>query len=73
MRSIWLGGLAVLAPALAVLHFKEDSKERSSSKTFAIAGTTWHEGLDQAKLIARERQRPILLLQMFGSLDEEFC
>jgi hypothetical protein len=44
-----------------------------SSRTCTVAGVRWFEGIAQAKQVAAERRKPILLLQMFGSLDDAFC
>ena len=33
----------------------------------------WHATMDEARLAARRSGRPILLFQMMGNLDEQFC
>lgn len=33
----------------------------------------WESNLDRARTRALREHKPILLLQMFGRLDEEFC
>ena len=33
----------------------------------------WHESLDAAKEAASQSGKPILLFQLLGRLDEEFC
>jgi hypothetical protein len=41
--------------------------------TTTIAGTRWHASFAAAQAEARRDGKPILLLQLFGRLDEEFC
>jgi hypothetical protein len=72
MKLVWISAITILLPTVAVLHAKENPR-LAPPKTHAIAGVTWTEGLESAKKIARQTNKPILLLQMFGSLDEEFC
>lgn len=38
-----------------------------------LAGLTWHSSLDDALQIARKENKPVLHLQMFGRLNDEFC
>jgi hypothetical protein len=44
-----------------------------SSLLPAIAAPHWETSLDAARHRAAREHRPILLLQMFGRLDEQFC
>jgi hypothetical protein len=41
--------------------------------TTTIAGVRWHASFAAARAEARRDGKPILLLQLFGRLDEEFC
>jgi hypothetical protein len=38
-----------------------------------VAGIRWEGSIDLAKQRAAREHEPILLLQMFGRLDDEFC
>ena len=38
-----------------------------------VAGVSWHSDLKAASEQARREDKPILLLQMFGRLDDELC
>jgi hypothetical protein len=38
-----------------------------------LAGKTWHGSLDEALVIARRENKPVLHLQMFGKLDDALC
>lgn len=37
------------------------------------ASTTWYESLARARFHAAREDKPILLLSMFGRLDEQWC
>ncbi len=37
------------------------------------AATTWYETLDRARVRAQSSGKPILLLSMFGRLDQRWC
>lgn len=38
-----------------------------------LAGTTWHGNPLAAVALARKTDKPLLVLDMFGRLDETFC
>lgn len=39
----------------------------------SVASTTWYETLDRARPRAQKEGKPILLLSMFGRLDQRWC
>jgi hypothetical protein len=38
-----------------------------------LAGVVWESSFAAAKARAEREGKPVLLLQLFGRLDEEFC
>ena len=52
-----------LKPQAAHIHSQEGLQ---------LAGATWHR-LPEAQRLAQREHKPILLLQMFGELDQKWC
>lgn len=46
---------------------------RESTGDVILAGATWHSDLEEAKALARDTGKPILLFDMVGRLDERWC
>jgi hypothetical protein len=44
-----------------------------ASKKVTLAGVVWEPSLAGAETRAKSEKKPILLLQMFGGLDDAFC
>ncbi len=70
----------VLIGCLATVHgaSRSDIDATNDGHTSAIegveiAGSLWHSSLNQALLLATKLDKPVLHLQMFGRLDDEFC
>ncbi len=59
---------AALLPTLAVR-----ADQAPPPSTTRIAGVAWHASFDAACALARERNKPVLLLEMIGRLDQEHC
>ena len=38
-----------------------------------VAGVGWHNSFEDARQVSRATGKPILHLQMFGKLNDEFC
>ena len=38
-----------------------------------IGGVRWHGSLAKARAVAAQENRPVVLLSLFGRLDQEFC
>lgn len=74
MRRIWLAALAVavLGGAAALAEDARRSRE-TRMPDVTLAGVTWRGDFGAARKEAAATGRPILLLQLFGRLDEEFC
>lgn len=45
----------------------------ASARSITLGGTTWTDDLDAAFAKARRTHKPVLVLAMFGQLDERFC
>jgi len=60
--------LAGLSPLLLALGSPDPEPERVQPGDVA-----WHADLEAAQAAAAESGRPILLFQLLGKLDEEFC
>ena len=79
MRAVSIAGACACAGLLLVLAGNARSEALSGgSRTEApaptrIAGVTWETSVARAMERARREGKPILLLQLFGRLDEEFC
>lgn len=58
---------AALLPTLAV------RADQAPPSTTRIAGVAWYASFDAACALARERNKPVLLLEMIGRLDQEHC
>jgi hypothetical protein len=63
---------ASVAGAIAV-NQPETIPAAPDAKSVTLAGKTWHGSLDEALAIAKEENKPVLHLQMFGKLDDAFC
>jgi hypothetical protein len=63
---------ASLLPAPAVVAQPAAKSHTNSRAAVELAGATWHRWPEAQSLAAREG-KPILLLQMFGQLDEKWC
>lgn len=44
-----------------------------SSKDVVIGGVRWRASLEQARERAARENKPVVLLNLFGRLDQEFC
>jgi len=71
-----------MLPDLRIWSRSENASLRLASKRAlgAITGQwasqtdlVWERTFDAAKLKAKEQKKPILVLQLFGDLDAEFC
>ena len=52
---------------------RQGPTEQPARGNVEIAGVLWHGTLERARVIAEKEQKPILLLQMFGRLDDAMC
>jgi len=75
MKTIWIlaaaavgiGGLTIAATgARSITPAPEKAK-------IVLAGVTWENSLEAALARSAKENKPVLHLQMFGNLDDEFC
>jgi hypothetical protein len=73
MKSrIALAGVLAVAAILAVGAGGDKPTSAKSKKTL-VAGVAWETSFEAAKEQAKREGKPILLMQLFGKLDDEFC
>ena len=58
--------LALVIPVLLAAAFRVQAASRTGL-------VHWQPSMDAARDVAQAQHKPILLLQMFGRLDEELC
>lgn len=70
-----VGAAAIVAVAaiLAIGAGIENAPAPPKSKKTLVAGVAWETSFEAAKQQAKKEGKPILLMQLFGKLDEEFC
>ena len=76
--SIWKSLLVLpLGASMACADLAASAKERvadgPNAEPAVIDGVRWETSLRDAKVRAEKENKPILLLQLFGRLDDEFC
>jgi len=64
-----MAALVLLSNVSAV----QANPDEKASHDVEIAGSVWRTSFEEAKYLAQEQGKPILHLQMFGELDDEFC
>lgn len=75
MKTIWIfaaaavgiGGLTVVATGS-----RTEAPAQEKPK-IVLEGVTWENSLEDALAQAKAENKPVLHLQMFGNLDDEFC
>ena len=73
MKSrIAVAGIVAIAAILAVGAGSDKPVSHKSKKTL-VAGVAWETSFEAAKEQAKKEGKPILLMQLFGKLDDEFC
>ena len=63
-------------PDVRKLRVEGPVKDALRSTPRPVRGTaqvTWHADVDAAKAAAAKSRKPILLFQLLGKLDDEFC
>jgi hypothetical protein len=75
MKTIWIfaaaaAGIGGLTVAATGSHTVAPSPEKPK---VVIGGVTWENNLEVALTRAKKENKPVLHLQMFGNLDDEFC
>lgn len=45
----------------------------AAARSITIGGTTWTDDVEAAFETAARTKKPVLVLAMFGQLDERFC
>jgi hypothetical protein len=64
-------GLAAGAVAFGGYAFAGSREDRP--RDVRIGDVNWRASLDEARRVAVRDDKPILLLNLFGRLDQEFC
>ena len=69
---------ASVAVVGAGFHLNPGSAEAAKPTDVAppsvtLAGLTWYNSLDTALAKAKAEDKPVLHLQMFGKLDDDYC
>ena len=67
-RSLFAFLLATVVTAGAAAHARGGMTPQTQ-----LAGVAWETSFATAQQKARQSGKPVLLLQLFGRLDEEFC
>ena len=62
-----------LSALVAIGAAGDPSPEKNDSAVTVVAGVPWHTSIEAAMKRAKREGKPILHMQMFGKLDEEFC
>ena len=70
MRKLTL--TAVMLASLTLMGAAVHARTGDAGRTH-LAGVAWENSPASAREKARREGRPVLLLQLFGRLDEEFC
>ena len=65
--------LAVVAACMAAAIAINKPEATPAGKPVTLAGKTWLGSLDEALVVAKRENKPVLHLQMFGSLDDAYC
>ncbi|WP_372364983.1 hypothetical protein [Candidatus Uabimicrobium sp. HlEnr_7] len=81
LRKMGNNGLQMLLQKYHCLPTELKSQKRlfdvidrvSGQKHAIFSGLYWYTDIQEAKKIAQKNNKPILLLQLLGRLDEEFC
>jgi hypothetical protein len=76
MRKSGVLKVLVLTTALAAwAHAASHNPARGAEKSAAgsTSGIAWETSFEAAQQRAQRERKPILLLHLFGRLDEEFC
>lgn len=68
----WTVAIAGLALGLGVL-VRGGAEERKVEPARAAGLAGWEKSLEAARTRAERERKPILLLHLFGRLDEELC
>ena len=58
---------------LLTLSMSGLANNKGATGKVELAGSTWVEGLEAAQQQAKRENKPILLLEMMGRLDEKWC
>jgi hypothetical protein len=73
MRAKRIAASAVLAGVLAATVFALMPPGVNPKGSTKVGMVSWANSLEEAKARAMKEGKPILHLQMFGKLSEEFC
>ena len=78
MRTVSITGAGVCAALLLIASGYARSEALSDSRppvpaAAPASGIAWETSVDRAKEKARREDKPVLVLHLFGRLDEEFC
>lgn len=65
--AVGIGG-----PTVAAIGSRAEAPNPEKPRV-VLAGVTWENSLEAALARAAKENRPVLHLQMFGNLDDEFC
>ena len=67
------GGVAVLCSLSTFLPPRNGTETPAESERVSAGRVHWHESREAAQAASRVSGKPVLLFQMLGRLDEEFC
>ncbi len=65
--------VGMVCTASALTGRGEKLTTRSSNPAVAPGNVKWHSDFDTACQAAKKSGKPVLLFQMLGRLDQEFC
>ena len=73
MAAATLAGAAAYLNPFEAKAAKPVEPATKVQPTITLAGQTWRGSLQEALAIAKWENKPVLHLQMFGKLDDDYC